>query len=300
MAWTKIVALPLEWGILMVCLVWMGGLIAQVIVFEEKYAIVKSLLLRGVALTAFCALYSFQMQAVGLFGDHGIYPLKATLGQLSKFLAMKDTWHAFSSEYGLKLILALVQEKFQTDRCSERLKLVLRIDLLAAAVAVIWPHPILFGYLYFSYYSFKRIAGPFLNFQWDALLLESLFLSIPLSMSCSHWMDALCVWLFRILLFRLMFGSGMVKAYGRDNSWHTDYSAMSYHFLTQPLPNYLGMLMYNSLSESMFQFVTKGTLVAEVCLPLLSLLNHPNVNAAVAIGYSGLMLSIAATGSYGV
>lgn len=299
MAWTKVVTLPLEWGILVVSVVWLGGLIAQVFVYEEKYAIVKSVLLRGIALTAFCALNSFKVQAVGLFGDYGVYPLKNTLVQLSKFLAMKDTWHVLSSEYALKLILALVQEKFQTVRYSERLNLILRIDLLAAAVTVLWPHPILFGYLYLSYYGFKRIAGPFLNFQWDTLLLESLFLSIPLSLSCSHWMDSLCIWLFRILLFRLMFGSGMVKAYGRDSSWHTDFSAMGFHFLTQPLPNSLGVLMHKNLTEYTSQLVTKGTLIVEVCFPLLTLLSHPAVNEAVAISYCGLMLSIAATGSYG-
>ena len=43
------------------------------------------------------------------------------------------------------------------------------------------------------------------------------------------------IWLLRWLLFRFMFMSGVVKLLSLDPSWW-DLSALSYHFLTQPLP----------------------------------------------------------------
>ena len=51
----------------------------------------------------------------------------------------------------------------------------------------------------------------FFNFQWDALLLETLMLSTLLSISCDHVTTKLTLWLFKILVLRLMLGSGIVK-----------------------------------------------------------------------------------------
>ena len=43
------------------------------------------------------------------------------------------------------------------------------------------------------------------------------------------------IWLLRWLLFRFMFMSGVVKLLSGDPNWW-NLSALSYHFLTQPLP----------------------------------------------------------------
>lgn len=246
------------------------------------------------------ALISFRMQSIGLFGDRGLYPLSTSLQTIKKFIAERETSDVFSTEYAMRAILSLVYEKFHVKHdLSAKLRATLHYDLVACAVGVLWPHPVVFVYLYISYYSYKRISGPFLNFQWDSLLLESLFVSVPLALSSAPWMDSVCIWLFRFLLFRLMFGSGMVKVFERDPAWHTDFSAMRYHFQTQPLPNRLARLVHLRAPPAALTALTYATLVVEVLFPLLSLASWPLCNAVVVAGYAGLMLAIGSTGHFG-
>ena len=46
------------------------------------------------------------------------------------------------------------------------------------------------------------------------------------------------VWLMRLLLFKLMLSSGVVKLNSGDSSWN-DLTALNYHFWTQPIPHQL-------------------------------------------------------------
>jgi hypothetical protein len=50
------------------------------------------------------------------------------------------------------------------------------------------------------------------------------------------------IWLFRWLLFRLMFFSAMVKLLSGDATWRS-FSALTYHYYTQPLPTPLAWYM---------------------------------------------------------
>src|ERR1039457_1686406 len=99
--------------------------------------------------------------------------------------------------------------------------LILSILLLAG----IAPAPALF-LLWAVYLSLSTIASPFLNFQWDALLLETGFLAIffaPLQLRERPWRQPEpsrpVLWLLRWLLFRLMFESGWVKLASGDAAW---------------------------------------------------------------------------------
>jgi hypothetical protein len=189
----------------------------------------------------------------------------------------------------------------------EHLGWMLKTDLFFSLFAIAYPHPFLFIYLYLSYYGYKRITGTFLNYQWDILLLETLFLSIPLSFisfltEMNYSMLIVNIWIIKLLFFRLMFGSGMVKAYGRDESWHTSYSAMSYHFWTQPLPSKLGMMIHLKSPQLMLKAMTIFTLVSEVIFPLMSLIGLqalPNIRLVLFWSNVLLQLSITWTGYYG-
>src|SRR5262249_48611371 len=72
------------------------------------------------------------------------------------------------------------------------------------------------------------VGQDFLSFQWDSLLCETGFLALFLDDSRER------IWLFRWLLFRLMFLSGAVKLLSGDPSWR-NLTAMHYHYETQPL-----------------------------------------------------------------
>jgi len=84
------------------------------------------------------------------------------------------------------------------------------------------------------YLSFVNVGQTFYGFGWETLLLESGFLAIFLggwSTAPTMWL----VWLYRWLLFRVMFGAGLIKIRG-DSCWR-DLTCLNYYFETQPIPN---------------------------------------------------------------
>jgi lipase maturation factor 1 len=69
-------------------------------------------------------------------------------------------------------------------------------------------------FLYALYLSLFCAGQIFMGFQWDALLLESGFLALLLSVATKPG-----IWLLRWLLFRFMFLSGSVKLLSGDPTW---------------------------------------------------------------------------------
>src|SRR5262249_35420245 len=112
-----------------------------------------------------------------------------------------------------------------------------------AAITVVWVAGLLLGLVAAAGYRQRAMragcfvlwlsvcgAGQeFLAFQWDYLLAEAGFLAMFADYSPVR------VWLFRWLLFRLMFFSGVVKLASGDPTWR-GLTALQYHYETQPLP----------------------------------------------------------------
>jgi hypothetical protein len=112
-----------------------------------------------------------------------------------------------------------------------------------------------------AYLSLVGVGQEFLSFQWDSLLLEAGALAIL----TSAWPTALA-WLYRWLLFRLMFMSGIVKLMSGDVAWR-NLTALTYHFETQPLPNPLSWYVHQ-LPPAVLHGMTAGTLVIEDAGPV--------------------------------
>ena len=94
------------------------------------------------------------------------------------------------------------------------------------------------------YLSLFNVAQPFLGFQWDTLLLETGFLALFLvpwrrNKGTTPPPSSLILFLFRFLLFRVVFTSGLVKILSQDPTW-SDFTALYYHYETQPLPTWIG------------------------------------------------------------
>jgi hypothetical protein len=103
------------------------------------------------------------------------------------------------------------------------------------------------------------------------------------------------VLLFRWLLFRLMFLSGAVKLLSHDPSWH-NLTAMSFHYLTQPLPTPIAWYMHQ-LPAGFQHFSTGAVLFTELFIPFL--IFGPRLWRLVgAFFLLGLQLLIATTGNY--
>jgi hypothetical protein len=109
--------------------------------------------------------------------------------------------------------------------------------------------------------SLCSVGQDFYSFQWDILLSEVGFLAL--------FADAerVRIWLFRWLLFRLMFFSGVVKLLSADVAWR-GFTALTYHYYTQPLPTPLAWYMQQA--PGWLQKASVGFLFAvELVVPFL-------------------------------
>jgi hypothetical protein len=112
------------------------------------------------------------------------------------------------------------------------------------------------------YLSLLYAGQVFMTFQWDTFLLEAGFLALVLSFATMPG-----IWLLRWLLFRFMLMSGVVKLISGDPNWW-NLSALSYHFLTQPLPTPLAWHAAH-LPPLVLTYATGAMFFVELILPLL-------------------------------
>jgi predicted DCC family thiol-disulfide oxidoreductase YuxK len=152
----------------------------------------------------------------------------------------------------------------------------------------------------FVFYLSLTIAGQtFLNFQWDILLLETGFLSIFLA-PWRLWLsnvpiNRVAVFLLKLLLFKLMFMSGVVKLTSGDDCWW-NLTALDYHYWSQPLPTVFAWWA-DQHPEWFKKFSVAFCLVVEIIVPFF--IWTPRRLRVIAAGLLiVLQLCIALTGNY--
>jgi predicted DCC family thiol-disulfide oxidoreductase YuxK len=221
-------------------------------VLPWKFAKVEWLFLRLLAVIYLIAFASLGVQITGLIGSRGILPLGGYLAAVSKTLGVRGYW-------SMPTIFWLAHgDWFLKAACIAGVAL--GIVLLLAIVKAGWERLLLVG-LYILYLSLCSVGQDFLSFQWDSLLLETGFLAIFLGSS------KFVVFLFRWLLFRLIFLSGVVKLTSHDPVWR-DWTALAFHYMTQPLPTPLAWYMYQ-LPLGFQRFSTASVLSIELVVPFL-------------------------------
>ena len=158
------------------------------------------------------------------------------------------------------------------------------------------------GLLWLFYLSLTVVGQVFLGYQWDSLLLEAGLLALLLTPWCLRldrssdlpWPFA--VWMFRWLVFRLMFQSGVVKLTSGDPVWRT-WKALDYHYQTQPLPAWTSWYFHQM--PAWFQTLSLAFMFyAELVAPFFIF----GPRTLRRIGFISLVLFqalIAATGNYG-
>jgi hypothetical protein len=198
---------------------------------------------------------SLAVQITALAGGQGIYPIAEQLSVTAesngawRFLAYPSIFWIAASD-GALLAAAY-------GGC------VLAVLLFAGW----WERPVLV-LLYLLYLSLFHAGQIFTNFQWDYLLLEAGFLAIFLRGG-----SRVVVWLFRWLLFRLRFLSGISKLLSGDPTW-SGLTALSYYFETQPLPH-AGAWYAHQLPEWLLRSGSGATLVVEILVPFLMFFPRP-------------------------
>jgi hypothetical protein len=224
------------------------------------YRLVGWLFLRCLAGIYLAAFWSLAVQIEGLAGSQGIYPIAEQLDWITdrygpwRFLAYPSVFWVASGDRVLSAVAYA--------GCALSVLL-----LLAGWIWRRWERASLV-LLYCLYLSLYYAGQHFTNFQWDYLLLEAGFLAIFLPGG-----PRLTVWLFRWLLFRLRFLSGISKLLSGDPTW-SGLTALNYYFETQPLPH-AGAWYAHELPDWLLRLGTAGTLVVEILVPLMIFLPRP-------------------------
>ena len=139
------------------------------------------------------------------------------------------------------------------------------VGLAAAVAALVGVLPRVFvGITGALYMSFMFAGGGFFHFQWDNLITEcaALALFLPADRP-ARW----AVGLFRVLLFKLYWESGLAKYESAIRDWH-DGSAMTLYYETAPLPAWPAWFMHH-LPVGWHHLESWGALGLELVVPLL-------------------------------
>jgi hypothetical protein len=245
------------------------------------------------------AFVSLWVQVDGLVGSNGVSPLNQFLpavyerfGPTAYSLLPTLCWFDSSNGFlhflcGGGVVLSLV--------------LILGIAPALSLVA-----------LFVFYLSLTTAGQTFLSFQWDILLLETGFLSIFLA-PWRLWPRELLLWpgstipatappvsraglfLLKLLLFKLMLMSGVVKLTSGDECWW-NLTALDYHYWSQPLPTVFAWWADKS-PEWFKHFSVALCLVVEIIVPFFIWApRRPRLIAAGSMIF--LQLVIALTGNY--
>ena len=236
----------------------------------DDYRLVAWVFLRLLGLIYVAAFASLAVQILALAGSQGIYPIAEQLQQASQahraldLLAYPSVFWLASADWAL---LAVAWS-----------------GALLSLLLTLWPwigrgrnrwwgnrgwgERFLLILLYLLYLSLVHAGQYFPHCQWDNLLLEAGLLAILLPGG-----TRLVVWLFRWLLFRLRFESGLSKLISGDLSWR-DLSALSHYFETQPLPHQ-GAWYAHQLPDWLLRAGTGGTLFVELVVPFFIFLPRP-------------------------
>ena len=250
----------------------------------------RSLWLRGLGACFFAAFVSFAVQVEGLIGSHGILPAQEFLDRVAAYygdeahwLLPSVFWLSGAGDLALKGVCA-------GGAAAAGLLFAGFAAAPALALCVV-----LYG-------SLCAVGQTFLGFQWDALLCEAGVVGFavapwrPLRLAAAPEPARLGIWLARLLLFKLMFLSGVAKLASGDPAWR-DGSALAVHYMTTCLPTWVGWLAHQ-LPDPVQRLSTWSALAIELALPFAIFVGRRGRLLAFA-GFALLQVAIAATGNYG-
>ena len=244
---------------------------------------------------AFLSLWS---QIDGLAGSQGILPVEAHLTAVKEsFTAAGRPWSAW---WSVPSLLWFGSSDFM-------LHVWLAVGTAASVALVLGLLPAVSAFTaWICYLSFASAVPVFLNFQWDALLLEAGLLLVfyvpwslraPCGASDPPRAARLLVWW---LLFRLMFESGVVKLYGFDatgrNAW-LEGTALHCHYFTKPIPVWTSWWL--AQFPAWFHLFSLIVVFAIELLGPFFIIGPRRLRMTAFWAFSLLMVLIMASGHYG-
>lgn len=254
-------------------------------VVPPSYARTREVFLRALGGIYVIAFVSFWVQMPGLIGARGILPAAQLMQALREQILPHHGWAAYW--WAPTLCWFNASDLFLHLLCAVGVVAAL---MVMAGFAVLPALVVLWG----LYLSLVVVSDVFLAYQWDALLLETGFLAILFAWGKPEPSRAV-LWLLRLLLFKLMFFSGVVKLASGDPLWRTC-TALTVHYQTQPLPHALAWYAHQ-LPTWVHQWSCVAMFGIELVLPVLIFLpRRPRFVAAG--GFVLLQALIILTGNY--
>ncbi|MFA6916264.1 MAG: lipase maturation factor family protein [Parachlamydiales bacterium] len=194
----------------------------------ESFDITRIIFLKTLAVIYFCGFANVINQYLGLLGEKGLLPISHFIKQIPWkrspslfYIRHSDFWLKVGGWTGLILALTAILG------FSEKLGY--------------FGHFFVWGLMWGLYLSYVNVGQVFYGFGWETLLLETGFLAIffpPDDVAT----PLILIWLVRWILFRVMFGAGLIKLRG-DKCWW-DLTCLSIYYETQPMPNPLSWFFH--------------------------------------------------------
>jgi len=267
---------------------------------DYEYRTGRALFFRGLGLIYLVAILSWWVQAEALIGKGGLIPVEEYLDQAGEYLHIEGK----NRPWNLPTL-------FWISHSDGFIHFVCAIGTLLAlaVIAGLATGPCLLG-LWIVYLSLVSTGNVFMSFQWDILLLETGVLAIllaPWSVVRMRWRnppplgwgETIALWLCWFLIAKLMFQSGWVKlawATPRQPEWWPDHTAMTFHYMTQPIPTWTAWWMHQL--PAWFHHASIWPMYfVELVLPVFVFLGA-RFRLIAAIGFAALMILILATGNY--
>lgn len=188
----------------------------------------RLLLFRGTGVICLIAFLVALNQFRPLLGEHGLMPVPLFVKQVPFrespslfYLSPNDAAFAIGAWIGIGLsclVITGLAERYGT-----------------------WLSVVVWAAIYVLYLSFVNVGQTFYGFGWESILLETCFLAMFLG-ARRTMPDTIPIWLYRWLLFRIMFGAGLIKLRG-DPCWR-NLTCLDYFYETQPMPNPLSWFFH--------------------------------------------------------
>lgn len=237
--------------------------------FEQRYWISRRLYLAGLGFIYFVIGLMLFQQGPALIGPEGLAPIE----RLTEMAISQgqSTWNLFRS-----------YPSFLFFWNSDIFLQCLGFGVMALALILIlgWGNlPVLF-LLWLVQLSLVNGGGLFFSFGWETMMLEMTFLSFfivhPWRLDLTdrrNWVPTFfsffpLLW----MLFRLMFGAGLIKVRG-DACW-LDFTCMNFHYETQPNPHFLSWY-YHFAPQWFHTFEVLTTHFYELVVPFFLFLIRP-------------------------
>jgi len=231
----------------------------------RDYWITRILLERGIGVICLIAFLVALNQFRPLLGERGLLPVPAFVARVPFrfapslfYLFPRDV--AFTTAAWIGIVLSC-------------------LVISGISARYTWSAIAVWLAIYLIYLSFVNVGQTFYGFGWESILLEACFFCIFLG-GVRTLPQAIPIWLFRWLLFRIMFGAGLIKLRG-DSCWR-DLTCLNYYYETQPMPNPISWYFHNSP-----EWLNKGGVLfnhfSELIVPFFYFLPQPIAGIAGVI-----------------